>query len=71
MPARSRLLIAVTPMGFAHAKRALHRRYELVSAFSLEQALASLDAGGIDAPNESDVQGQVQELKSLIRDHTE
>ena len=49
MPARSRLLIAVTPMGFAHAKRALHRRFDLVPAFSLEQALAALDAGGIDA----------------------
>jgi hypothetical protein len=30
-----------------------------------------MDGGGIDAPNESDVRGQVQELKSLIRDHTD
>ena len=48
MPAPSRLLVAVTPMGFAHARRALQRRYELQSAFSLEQALSALSAGGID-----------------------
>jgi serine/threonine-protein kinase len=34
-------------------------------------AVSALDDGGISAPNESDVQSQVQELKSLIRDHTE
>jgi eukaryotic-like serine/threonine-protein kinase len=33
-------------------------------------AVSAMDGGGIDAPNESDVRGQVQELKSLIRDHT-
>ena len=32
-------------------------------------AVSALDGGGIDAPNESDVQGQVQELKDLIREH--
>jgi serine/threonine-protein kinase len=34
-------------------------------------ALSALDGGGIDAPNESDVRSQVQELKSLVRDYTE
>jgi eukaryotic-like serine/threonine-protein kinase len=34
-------------------------------------AVSAMDSGGIDAPNESDVRGQVQELKSLIREHTE
>ena len=34
-------------------------------------AVSAMDGGGIDAPNESDVRGQVQELKSLIREHTE
>jgi eukaryotic-like serine/threonine-protein kinase len=34
-------------------------------------AVSALDDSGISAPNESDVQSQVQELKSLIRDHTE
>jgi eukaryotic-like serine/threonine-protein kinase len=34
-------------------------------------AVSALDDGGISAPNESDVRGQVQELKSLIREHTE
>ena len=34
-------------------------------------AVSAMDGGGIDAPNESDVRGQVQELKSLIRDHTD
>ncbi len=39
-----------------------------IAAFA---AVSALDGGGIDAPNESDVRGQVQELKSLIREHTE
>jgi serine/threonine protein kinase len=34
-------------------------------------AVSALDDGGISAPSESDVSGQVQELKSLIREHTE
>jgi serine/threonine-protein kinase len=39
-----------------------------VAAFA---ALSALDGGGIDAPNESDVRGQVQELKSLIREYSD
>ena len=39
-----------------------------VAAFA---ALSALDGGGIDAPNESDVRSQVQELKSLIRDYSD
>jgi len=34
-------------------------------------ALSALDGGGIDTPNESDVRGQVQELKDLIREYSE
>jgi len=34
-------------------------------------AVSALDNGGISAPNESDVSSQVQELKSLIREHTQ
>lgn len=49
MSPRFRLLVAVTPMGFAHARRALHGRYDLVAVFSLEEALAALKSGGIDA----------------------
>ena len=48
MSTRQRLLVAVTPMGFAPARRALHRRYDLVSAFSMSQALTALKEGGID-----------------------
>ena len=39
-----------------------------VAAFA---ALSALDGGGIDAPNESDVRDQVQELKSLIREYSD
>jgi eukaryotic-like serine/threonine-protein kinase len=39
-----------------------------IAAFA---ALSALDDGGIDAPNESDVRNQVQELKDLIREHSE
>jgi serine/threonine-protein kinase len=34
-------------------------------------AVSAIDGGGIDAPNESDVRSQVQELKNLIRDYEE
>jgi len=49
MAARQRLLVAVTPMGYMHARRALHRRFDLVAAFSMQQALVALKAGEIDA----------------------
>jgi ferric-dicitrate binding protein FerR (iron transport regulator) len=39
-----------------------------VAAFA---AISALDGGGIDAPNESDVRSQVQELKSLIREYSD
>jgi serine/threonine-protein kinase len=39
-----------------------------IAAFA---AISALDNGGIDAPNESDVQSQVQELKDLIREYAE
>ena len=39
-----------------------------IAAFA---ALSALDGGGIDAPNESDVRGQVQELKDLLREYSE
>jgi hypothetical protein len=48
MAARRCLLVAVTPMGYMHARRALHHRFDLVSAFSMPQALASLKSGCID-----------------------
>jgi serine/threonine-protein kinase len=34
-------------------------------------AVSAVDQGGIDAPNESDVRGQVQEMKDLIREYRE
>jgi serine/threonine-protein kinase len=34
-------------------------------------AISALDNGGIDAPNESDVRNQVQEMKSLIRQYAD
>src|SRR5688572_3717748 len=40
----------------------------VVAAFA---ALSALDGGGIDAPNESDVRNQVQELKNLVREHAD
>lgn len=49
MSARQRLLVAVTPMGYVHARRALHRRFDLISAFSIQQARVALQADGIDA----------------------
>jgi serine/threonine protein kinase len=39
-----------------------------VAAFA---ALSALDGGGIDAPNESDVRSQVQELKDLVREYAD
>ena len=39
-----------------------------IAAFA---AVSALDGGGIDAPDESDVRGQVQELKDLIREYSE
>jgi hypothetical protein len=47
--AKQRLLAAVTQMGFMHARRVLHERFELVPAFSVPQALASLEESEIDA----------------------
>ena len=49
MAAKQRLLVAVTPLGYVHARRALQRRYDLVTAFSIAQGLASLKTGDIDA----------------------
>jgi hypothetical protein len=49
MQAKRRLLAAVTAIGYVHARRALHERFELVPAFSLSQATASLRHSGIDA----------------------
>ena len=49
MAARQRVLVAVTPMGYVHARRALHHRFDLVSAFSIQQARVALQADGIDA----------------------
>ena len=34
-------------------------------------AVSAMDGGGIDAPNESQVRDQIQELKSLIREYAE
>jgi serine/threonine-protein kinase len=34
-------------------------------------AVSAMDNGGIDAPNETDVQSQVQELKDLIREYAD
>ena len=39
-----------------------------VAAFA---AVSAMDGGGIDAPNEDSVRGQIQELKSLIREYSE
>jgi len=39
-----------------------------VAAFAV---VSALDGGGIDAPSESDVRSQIQELKSLIREYAE
>jgi len=40
-----------------------------VGAAAAFAAVSAIDGGGIDAPSESDVQGQVQELKDLIREY--
>ena len=45
---KQRLLVAVTPLGYVHARRALHARFDLVSAFSVQQALMALRGGDID-----------------------
>ena len=34
-------------------------------------AVSAMDGGGIDAPDETDVQNQIQELKDLIREYAE
>jgi hypothetical protein len=39
-----------------------------IAAFA---AVSALDSGGIDAPSESDVRNQVQELKDLVREYRE
>ena len=39
-----------------------------VAAFA---AISALDNGGIDAPNQSDVNSQVQDLKDLVRQYAE
>jgi hypothetical protein len=49
MAAKCRLLVAVTPMGYMHARRALHEHFDLVPAFSLQQALSALKHGEIEA----------------------
>lgn len=46
---KQRLLVAVTPLGYVHARRALRARFDLVSAFSVQQAVSSLRDGDIDA----------------------
>ena len=46
--AKQRLLVAVTALGYVHARRALHARFDLVSAFSVQQAVVSLRGGDID-----------------------
>ena len=40
-------------------------------ALAAYAVVSALDGGGIDAPNESDVQSQVQEMKDLIREYAE
>jgi serine/threonine-protein kinase len=42
-----------------------------VGAVAAIAAVSAMDGGGIDAPDESDVQSQVQELKDLIREYAE
>ena len=42
-----------------------------VGAAAAVAAVSAMDGGGIDAPSESDVQGQVQELKDLINEYAE
>ena len=49
MAARCRLLVAVTTMGYVHARRALVDAFDLVPVFSLAQARIALKEGGIDA----------------------
>jgi len=49
MAGRCRLLVALTPMGYVHARRALQAAFDLVAAFSLQQATIALKDGGIDA----------------------
>src|SRR5437764_13694441 len=49
MAGRCRLLVALTPMGYVHARRALQAAFDLVAAFSLQQATIALKDGAIDA----------------------
>src|SRR2546427_6299515 len=49
MASKCRLLVAVTPMGYVHARRALEGAFDLVSAFSLQQALTALEHREIEA----------------------
>jgi len=45
---KCRLLVAVTTMGYVHARRALLEAFDLVPVFSLSQARIALKNGGID-----------------------
>jgi|SRR5438093_177914 len=49
MAGRCRLLVALTPMGHVHARRALQAAFDLLAVFSLQQAIIALKDGGIDA----------------------
>ena len=49
MAARCRLLVAVTMMGYVHARRALASHFDLVPAFSLAQARTALRDGDVAA----------------------
>jgi PleD family two-component response regulator len=49
MSGKCRLLVAVTPMGYVHARRALEGAFDLVPAFSLQQAVTALERSEIDA----------------------
>src|SRR4051812_42993407 len=45
---KCRLLVAVTTMGYVHARRALLDAFDLVPVFSVSQARIALKNGGID-----------------------
>ena len=49
MAGKCRLLVALTPMGYVHARRAVQPAFDLVCAFSLQQAVAALEHSEIDA----------------------
>src|SRR5436853_739686 len=48
MATRRRLLVAVTTMGYVHARRALVESFDLVPVFSMSQARIALREGDID-----------------------